>query len=100
MKQEGIQEVMATEEYLVVFNAFQFILNPHLAKPFIIAIESEVGINSIDIPLKNLAESQSMAVRKPGFFLSTFDSLLPSAWGTKGQIHGKDIANLVTKGTG
>ena len=33
MKQEGIQEVMATEEYLVVFDAFQFIQYftvPHL----------------------------------------------------------------------
>lgn len=99
MKQEGIEEVMATEEYLVVFDAFQFILNPHLAKPFIIVIESEVGINNIDIPLKNLAESQLTVVRKPDFFLSTFEGLLPSVWGTKGWIHGKDIANLVTEGT-
>lgn len=99
MKPEVIQGVMATEEYLVVFNAFQFILNPHFAKLFIIMIESEVGINGVDIPLKNHAESQSTVVRKPSFFLSTFDSLLPLVWGTKGRIHGKVIANLVTEGT-
>jgi hypothetical protein len=70
-----------------------------LAKPFVIAVESKVGINSVDIPLENLAESQSAAARKPGFFLSMFDSLLPSVWGTKRWIHCEDVANLVTEDT-
>ena len=62
-------------------------------------IEREVDINDVDIHLKDLAESQLMAVREPGFFLSTVDGLLPSVWGMKGWIHGKDIAKLDTKGT-